>query len=499
MGINFRNRDIITIDDFSRQELEYLIQKAQEMKKLEKSGQRYQLNKTLEGKKLASLFYENSTRTRTSFETAMHELGGTTFGFAGPEGTSLMKKENILATVMMYWANHADAAVMRHSKDGSVQWAADVLGIPVINGGDGKNEHPTQALLDLVTIDELVPGIDGLNIGFGGDLAHGRTIRSNALALSKFNNITIHWAAADELAMPEDLIDTLKKERGVKVKRYDSVEDVFRNSNIYYMTRPQKERIKGLNEAQINDILEKYKIDMHKILSNPNIKILHPMPVDSSTAEIDITVFFSGNQYFIAQAENGVFLRKALLYEILNETDHILFNSSIDEKVAAANDKDYITKSDDPNKKSDINEKPYVGKIDYGVVIDHLEDGITAEIEAKLQFSKRGYRVTSVLHEPSTKTGKLKDFLKIKDKLLTPREIKEIAMISPNATFNIIKDRDVVEKFKYNLCKNENCITRVVNEDVPPKFDKIGKDLRCHYCRKPYEKLCQIIQNLKNS
>ena len=137
------------------------------------------------------MFYEPSTRTRTSFNTGMRELGGRYDGFSGTEGTSVMKNETVRDTVTMMCANHNDVIVMRHPLDGSLQWAADVANIPVINGGDGKNEHPTQALLDVLTIYALREGkLDGLRIGFGGDLSHGRTVRSLSLALSHFDDIT---------------------------------------------------------------------------------------------------------------------------------------------------------------------------------------------------------------------------------------------------------------------------------------------------------------------
>ncbi len=173
------------------------------MEELEKSGRRNSLRDALKHRTLSYMFYEPSTRTRTSFNTGMRELGGRYDGFSGTEGTSVMKNETVRDTVTMMCANHNDVLVMRHPLDGSLQWAADVANIPVINGGDGRNEHPTQALLDVLTIYSLrEERLDGLRMGFGGDLSHGRTVRSLSLALSHFDNITIHWAAEDFLGMP---------------------------------------------------------------------------------------------------------------------------------------------------------------------------------------------------------------------------------------------------------------------------------------------------------
>ena len=152
MGSNFKKKDIISITDFTREEIIYLCKKAKQMYDLEKNNKRHKLNKALKTRALSSMFYEPSTRTKMSFNTAMRELGGQCDGFAGTEGTSVMKKETIRDTIVMMEANHFDVIVMRHPLDGSLQWAADVAQIPVINGGDGKNEHPTQSLLDIFSL-----------------------------------------------------------------------------------------------------------------------------------------------------------------------------------------------------------------------------------------------------------------------------------------------------------------------------------------------------------
>jgi aspartate carbamoyltransferase catalytic subunit len=246
MAVSFQNRDIISITDFSREEILYLCEAGKRMYELEKSGGRNSLRDALKYRSLSYMFYEPSTRTRTSFNTAMRELGGRYDGFTGTEGTSVMKNETVRDTVTMMCANHNDVIVMRHPLDGSLQWAADVAGIPVINGGDGKNEHPTQALLDVLTLFVLNHGkLDGLRVGFGGDLSHGRTVRSLSLALCHFDRVTIRWAAENFLGMPEDLAELLVS-RGVKVIRDESVRDVMGNVDFYYMTRPQLERMPGI-------------------------------------------------------------------------------------------------------------------------------------------------------------------------------------------------------------------------------------------------------------
>ncbi len=188
MSTGFQDRDIISITDFSREEILHLCAAGSRMDELEKSGKRNSLRDALKHRTLSYMFYEPSTRTRTSFNTGMRELGGRYDGFSGTEGTSVMKNETVRDTVTMMCANHNDVIVMRHPLDGSLQWAADVANIPVINGGDGRNEHPTQALLDVLTLYALKEGkLDGLRVGFGGDLSHGRTVRSLSLALSHFD------------------------------------------------------------------------------------------------------------------------------------------------------------------------------------------------------------------------------------------------------------------------------------------------------------------------
>jgi aspartate carbamoyltransferase catalytic subunit len=301
MAVAFQNRDIISITDFSRAEILQLCEAGKRMYELDKSGKRNSLRDALKYRTLSYMFYEPSTRTRTSFNTAMRELGGRYDGFSGTEGTSVMKNETVRDTVAMMGANHFDVIVMRHPLDGSLQWAADVASIPVINGGDGKNEHPTQALLDVLTLYVLNHGkLDGLRVGFGGDLSHGRTVRSLSLALSHFDGITIRWAAEDFLGMPEDL-SRLLSARGVKAAREKSVREVMTNVDFYYMTRPQLERMPGVTQKEIMAMMQRYRIDMDKV-QGFHARVLHPLPVNSEVAEIDYRVYFTPAQAFFAQS-----------------------------------------------------------------------------------------------------------------------------------------------------------------------------------------------------
>jgi aspartate carbamoyltransferase catalytic subunit len=471
MAVDLTNRDVISITDFSREEILHLCRVGAMMHEKEKSGERHAFSQTLVGRSLASMFYEPSTRTRTSFHTGIRELGGLSDGFSGAEGTSVMKKETIRDTITMMGANHFDVAVMRHPLDGSLQWAADVAHIPVINGGDGKNEHPTQALLDLLTLYVLNDGtLDGLRVGFGGDLSHGRTIRSLSLALSHFEDITIRWAAEDFLGLPQDLVRLLEA-RGVTVTREETVRDVMAGVDYYYMTRPQLERMPGVTDVEISEMMGKYRIDLEKV-EGFDVKVLHPLPVNSEVAEIDYRVYFHTAQAFFRQAEFGIFLRKALLYEILNHDGYITYAGELLPELEFGNNRLARTIS------GKTEDRMFIDRIHNGTVVDHLRPGSRKAVDEALSLENRGYTcITASIKQ------KRNPFLKTDLDELTERDLKNIALISPEPTINYIRDGHVVEKFVYLLCENGNCVTRVVPEDVPPKFYTDDGRIRCRYCR----------------
>jgi aspartate carbamoyltransferase regulatory subunit len=316
--------------------------------------------------------------------------------------------------------------------------------------------------------------LDGISIGLGGDLAHGRTIRSLSLALSHFENITIRWAAEDFLGMHQDLIDILRS-RGVEVIREKNTKDVISKSQFYYMTRPQLERMGGLTDKDVMKMMKKYRIDLEKIKGS-NVKLMHPLPVNSEIAEIDFNVYYDDAQAFFQQAENGIFLRKALLYEMLKEKESVLFDGHMNPLLKEGNNRLKRTTKDKINEK-----RKFIDDIVNGIVVDHLLPGTEQKIAAELDLMTRGYScITAYL--PRTE----KSFLKTNLPEFTDRELKKITLTSEEATINYIKDGKVVDKFIYLLCKNTNCVTRVINEDVPPKFYNDNEIKRCRYCRKPY-------------
>jgi len=478
MGFSLSTESVVSIDSFSREDLQNLIDLAKEFKEKDRKGERYSVD--LRDKVLVHAFFEPSTRTRLSFERAMKELGGDVFGFDDPGKTSLKKGESLLMTIKMLEAYHANALVMRHPKAGSVQRVADICNIPVINAGDGPNEHPTQAFLDLFTLNEIHPGIDGIHIGFVGDLKYGRTVRSNIVALPKFDDVVIHWAAHDAFAMPDDLVK-LAEDRGIKIFRCDSVDDVLKESEVCYTTRPQKERVVGRYDiAEIAKMVENYKITIDLIRrANPDVRIMHPLPIDTNTEEIEDAVTFSDNQYYLAQAENGIFVRKALLFALLGGIEHRVFEPYVNSALSESNGNLELYRRSGRRKK----DGRIIADIEDGFVIDHITLGEGSDLAKELEIDK--YRLHILAGLDSTSYDR-KEVIKLSN-VLGEKDIRRVVLISPEATFSIVSGGKVVYKFRALLCENEACITQDVLEGVPRNFFYDGHEIRCRYCKSPIE------------
>ncbi|TIC80569.1 aspartate carbamoyltransferase [Crenobacter intestini] len=297
-------KHIISIPDFSREELELVVETAGRLK-------REPRNDLLKGRLIGSCFFEASTRTRLSFETAVQRLGGTVIGFADGGNTSAKKGET-LADSLKIIGSYTDAVVMRHPKEGAARLASEFSEVPIINGGDGSNQHPTQTLLDLFSIYETQGRLDGLTVAFVGDLKYGRTVHSLTQALSLFG-ARFYFVAPEALAMPDYICEELD-EKGIEYTIVNSLDDVVPQVDILYMTRVQRERF---DEAEFKKIQGKYilKVDMLKG-ARTNMKVLHPLPrVD----EIEVDVDATQHAYYFQQAKNGVYARQALLSLVLNE------------------------------------------------------------------------------------------------------------------------------------------------------------------------------------
>ncbi len=306
--MKFKGRDIISIKDFTREEIDYILKITNAMEPVAKSG-----SAMLRGKMLATLFFEPSTRTRLSFEAAMQKLGGSAIGFAEPEIASIKKGENLADTVRVV-ENYADVIALRHPLEGAARLAAEFAEVPIINAGSGAEEHPTQALLDLYTIWRELGRIDKLNIALVGDLRYGRTVHSLAYALSLYD-VNLHLVSPESLRMRREVLDTIKGRIRVAEKR--TIEEALPKLNVLYMTRIQKERFP--DAAEYAKVKGSYKVDQKLLESaRKDMIILHPLPrVDEISAEVDST---SHARYF-QQVWNGIVTRMTLLALILGVTE----------------------------------------------------------------------------------------------------------------------------------------------------------------------------------
>ncbi|MBR0183297.1 MAG: aspartate carbamoyltransferase [Bacteroidaceae bacterium] len=299
-----QNSSLVTLANHSRDKIEYLIRMAREF---EQNPNR----RLLEGKVVATLFFEPSTRTRLSFETAANRLGARVIGFADPKVTSGTKGETLKDTIMMV-SNYADVIVMRHYLEGAAQYASEIAPVPIVNAGDGANQHPSQTMLDLYTINQTQGRLDDLNIYMVGDLKYGRTVHSLLMAMRHFNP-TFHFIAPDELAMP-DIYKRYCEEYGIRyVEHQDFTADTISDADILYMTRVQKERFVDLDEYE--RVKDRYllKRDMLK-KARPNMKILHPLP---RVNEIEYSIDETPYAYYFQQARNGLYARQALICDVL--------------------------------------------------------------------------------------------------------------------------------------------------------------------------------------
>jgi aspartate carbamoyltransferase catalytic subunit len=297
-------KSLVSITDFSKQDILSVLEHAANFEK--DSRQRL-----LQGKVVATLFFEPSTRTRLSFETAINRLGGRVIGFSDANNTSMAKGETLKDTIMMV-ANYADLIVMRHPLEGAARYASEISRIPIINAGDGANQHPTQTLLDLYSIKKTQGKLDDLNIAMVGDLKYGRTVHSLLQAMSLFRT-SFTFIAPPELAMPGEYKNLLAKKK-LQYSEHLDLEGSINDADIIYMTRVQRERF--LDPMEYEKVKQLYVL-RNSMLSNtrPNVKILHPLP---RVNEINIDVDSNPKAYYFQQAGNGVFARMAAICHLLN-------------------------------------------------------------------------------------------------------------------------------------------------------------------------------------
>ena len=296
-------KSLISIRDFSKEEILHILSVAREM---EATGSQ----KLLDGKVVACLFFEPSTRTRLSFETAANRLGARVIGFSDVANTSISKGETLKDTIKMV-SNYVDIIVMRHPLEGASRYASEVCDIPVVNAGDGANQHPSQTLLDLYTIYETQGRLEGVTVNMVGDLKYGRTVHSLLQALSDFNPRFI-FTAPDELRMPREYKDFLDR-RNIPYTETGSLGEHLCDCDILYMTRVQQERFR--NPMEYEKVKDVYRLERSMLEGvRPNMKILHPLP---RVGEIADDVDDPSYAYYFKQAENGMYVRMAIIAYLL--------------------------------------------------------------------------------------------------------------------------------------------------------------------------------------
>ena len=299
-----KNRSLVSINDFTKEEYLRILDLAEGFEKQPKQ-------RILEDYVVATLFFEPSTRTRLSFESAASQLGAKIIGFTDAASSSVKKGESLKDTILTV-SNYSDIIVMRHPLEGSARFASEVAGVPIINAGDGANQHPTQCLLDLYSIRKTQGTLDNLHVAFIGDLKYGRTVHSNVIALTQFENITFQLVSPLELKLPSAVKRFIKK-KNMTYHQYTDISEVIPKVDVLYMTRIQRERF--------SDPMEYERVKNSYILNNDmladakeNMRILHPLP---RVNEIDEDVDSNEKAYYFQQALNGVYVRQALLASIL--------------------------------------------------------------------------------------------------------------------------------------------------------------------------------------
>src|SRR3989344_964522 len=306
-GGKVEGKDILSTADYNRKKIEAVFDRADFFSENPRSG-------NFKHMAAALCFFEPSTRTYTSFDLAMKYQGGVTTGFHGTAGTSVEKGESLEDTIKTIDSYDIDAIIIRHPEAGAAARAADVARAPVINAGDGSNEHPTQALLDLYTLFKRKGSLDGLNIGILGDLKYGRTVHSLLLALRNYEN-TISLISPDALNVPDAYSIDIRSSRN-EVYETNHLEDVLPELDVLYVTRIQKERFKGLEaEAEYERLKGSYNIGK-KILSGAkkDLMIMHPLP---NAGELATELYSTPNAAWFNQTRNSIAVRQALLAEVL--------------------------------------------------------------------------------------------------------------------------------------------------------------------------------------
>ena len=304
-------QSVITLDTLSISQIRDLLHKAAYI-----DANRKRVAHTCDGRVLATLFYEPSTRTRLSFETAMLRLGGQAIGFAGAQLASVSKGESIADTLKTV-SNYVDVVAIRHPKEGAALVASRAASVPVINAGDGGHQHPTQTLTDLMTIRRRMGRLDDLTIGLCGDLKFGRTVHSLIKTMARCKNIRFVLISPEELRVPDYIVKDVLEANGIPYQETRSLEESMSELDILYMTRVQKERF--FNEEDYIRLKNSYILTKEKMgLAKPDMAVLHPLP---RVNEIALDVDDDPRAAYFEQVQNGVYVRMALIMTLLGLCD----------------------------------------------------------------------------------------------------------------------------------------------------------------------------------
>lgn len=503
-------KDLTSIRDLCREDVDSLVKNALRIKK---KG----IGKILEDKLVATLFFEDSTRTRGKMEIGALQLGANVTGFGSEEGTSASKNESLLHTVRMYGLSwDADFIVMRHKLDGSARFITDKISTPVINGGDYNSWHPTQALQDIMTIVEFCGNIDGLKIAIGGGLLHDRAAHDLLMGLA-FTNAEVYLVPPKPgSSIPDWMIEDYIKISGKEPITLPDPETAICEVkvNAYHCNRIKRERFEKGSEGDIQfaRVCDKHRITP-RILEGgkKGLIVMDPLPIDKTHPSIDPTLDEAPQIKYYGQAENGVHMAKAIFQQILRGG---FKGRSVDEE--------------SPELWQDVGKlggsgigKNFLYRLDNGTLIDHIEQGKGLLVYQLLGLGELGTTVVPAVGLNSKSKGR-KDIIAIHEKYLTPEQLYKIALISEQATINIIENREVVKKGRVMLpnvlegvlqCQNQHCISWPEHyEHVPNKFkveNRSPLDGRCYYCETPMKReeatkalgerlLGQISENLRN-
>ncbi|EWH39995.1 Aspartate carbamoyltransferase [Bifidobacterium breve 2L] len=451
-------KSVVTLDGLSTNQILDILHKAAYI-----DGHRKEVAHACDGRVLATLFYEPSTRTRLSFETAMLRLGGKVIGFAGAQLASVTKGESIADTLKTV-SNYVDVVAIRHPKEGAALVASRAASVPVINAGDGGHMHPTQTLADLATLQSRFGRITDLTVGLCGDLTFGRTVHSLIETLCRFGNVRFVLISPDELKTPQYVIDRINATPSCSYVEVRDLASVIGDLDVLYMTRVQKERF--FNEDDYLRLRDTYILDEEKLqLAKPSMAVLHPLP---RVNEIAVDVDADPRAAYFEQVKNGMLVRMALESTVVG--DELPGYEPLN-----------------PQGGSGLME---VTSIQNGIIIDHVPAGTSLKVLDYLKIDPSKTKLALIMNADSKRYGS-KDIIKIEDD--KDIDLDVLGFVARQATVDVVRGGKIVEKKQPNLpehivgvisCVNPRCVT-TTEPGIKQMFHLVHSErleYRCDYC-----------------